>query len=374
MKRLVDAIQADIERELYDGAVIMVAKAGDVAVREALGFADRAGGRPMHEDDVFAAFSISKSITAVAVLQRLERGELRLTTPVAELIPEFAVKGKERVTIAQLLSHTGGMPSAFPDVPVAEQGDLDKVVAAVCQTALENVPGEVTSYSPIMAHAILGETVRRLDGGGMALRDIFRRDLLEPLAMNHTALGMRIDLAGRAVPAVVRDRRPGMFDPEGIEATAAVIMDPEAGAEIPAAGFVATAGDIMRFAEALRRGGELDGRRILSPATVRLATQNHTGLLPNNLYNFAREMRGWPAFPAYLGLGFNLRGEGIHPTYFGSLASPSTFGGIGAGSTLFWVDPERAISFVCMTSGLLEETHSCDRFQRLSDMAIAALS
>jgi len=117
----------------------------------------------------------------------------------------------------------------------------------------------------------------------------------------------------------------------------------------------------------------VDDARILSPAIIELATTNHTGLKPNSLWHYARELRGWDEFPAYLGLSFFLRGEGIFPTYFGTMASPGTFGGIGAGSTIFWVDPDRDLTFVCLTTGLLEESHSVDRFQRLSDLVFAAM-
>lgn len=371
MQRLTDAIHKDIESELYDGAVIIVARDGEVLLDEALGYADRANRREMRKDHVFAAFSISKAITAIAALQWVERGALRLNQPIAELIPEFGIKGKQRINLQQLLCHTAGMPSAFPNVDLEDQGDLDKVFASVCNEALVTVPGEACQYSPIMAHAVAGELIRRFDGTA-PLRDIVERDLLKPLGMTDTALGLRADLADRAAPVVARDRRPGMFDAEAIEQVGATILDPENGTEIPAAGFVSTAEGIFRFAEMLRRGGELDGARVLSQPMIALAVSNHTGDLSHTLFNYAREMRGWPEFPANLGLGFALRGSGAFPTYFGATASPRTFGAIGAGSTLFWVDPERDITFVCLTTGLLEESHSCDRFMRLSEVAIAA--
>jgi CubicO group peptidase (beta-lactamase class C family) len=91
------------------------------------------------------------------------------------------------------------------------------------------------------------------------------------------------------------------------------------------------------------------------------------------LWNYTRDVRGWDEFPAYLGLSFFLRGMGIFPTYFGTMASPGTFGSMGAGSTIFWIEPERDLTFVCLTSGLLEESRSMDRFQRLSDLVLAAV-
>jgi CubicO group peptidase (beta-lactamase class C family) len=172
------------------------------------------------------------------------------------------------------------------------------------------------------------------------------------------------------VPVVVRDRSEGLFPAEALEAFNVVVGED---AEIPAAGVLSTAVDLFRYAEALRRGGELDGTRILAPATLALATSNQTGTMPNRLWSYARELRDWPEFPAYIGLTFWLRGGGIFPTPFGTLASPATFGHSGAGSTTLWIDPARELVFVCLTSGLVEETRSFERFQRLSDLVHAAV-
>jgi CubicO group peptidase (beta-lactamase class C family) len=370
LERFSTAIKNDIAQQKYDGAVTIVARSGAVALHEAIGFADRESGRPARLDDIFYLFSVTKTFTAAATLQRVDRGELALTTPVADIIPEFGCKGKQRVTIAHLLTHTGGMSAGFPPVPPEQTGNLAAVVAAVCQQGLESIPGQEVSYSPITAHAILGEVVRRLDGGSRPVREIFAAEIFRPLGMKDTALGLRKDLRERRAPIVVRDRSEGMFPPEALESFNVTLKEET---EIPAGGTVSTAADVFRFADMLRQGGTLDDARILSPAIVELATLNHTGLKPNSLWNYACESRGWDVFPAYLGLSFFLRGEGIFPTYFGTMASPGTFGGIGAGSTIFWVDPERDVTFVCLTTGLLEESHSLDRFQRLSDLVHAAV-
>lgn len=370
LARFTAAIQNDVAQQKYDGAVTIVARSGAVALHEAIGFADRAKNRPARANDVFCLFSVTKTFTAAVVLQRIDRGELALTTPVAEIVPEFGCKGKHRVTIAHLLTHTGGMSAGFPPVAPDQTGNLEAVVKAVCQQGLESIPGQEVSYSPITAHAMLGEVVWRLDGGSRPLREIFAAEIFRPLDMKDTALGIRKDLRERLAPIVVRDRSEGMFPPEALESFNVTLKEET---EIPAGGAVATAADVFRFADMLRQGGTLDDARILSPAIVELATLNHTGLKPNSLWNYACESRGWDAFPAYLGLSFFLRGEGLFPTYFGTTASPGTFGGIGAGSTIFWVDPERDLTFVCLTTGLLEESHSLDRFQRLSDLVHAAV-
>jgi CubicO group peptidase (beta-lactamase class C family) len=371
MSRLRQAIEGDVERKLYDGAVTIVGVDGKVVFKEAIGFADRHGGKPMRLDSVFPVFSISKALNAVLVLQRVERGEARLNTPVSEIIPEFGARGKQRITLGQLLSHSGGLPASFPAVPVDKIGDLDAVVTAVCDVTLEAVPGEEVSYSPIMAHAVLGQCVRRLDGGKRRLRDIAREELLEPLGMADTALGATPALAARAVMPRVSDESPGMFDASALVGLGQMILNPELGTEIPAGGFVSTAADVSRFAEAMRQGGALNGKRVLSTPMLELATTNHTGARHNDLWTYARELKGWPLFPANLGLGFFLRGEGLYPTYSGHLSTPGTFGAMGAGTTNFWVDPVRNITMVCLTTGFLEEANSALRFQRLSDVAIA---
>jgi len=373
MERLADAITRDIKNELYDGAVVMVAQGGKILLDVVLGYADRARGREMQKDDVFAIFSVSKSITAVAALQQVERGLLHINQPVADLIPEFGVKGKQRITLGNLLSHTAGMPSTAPAVGHDEHGDLTKVVASACEEVLVSVPGEACQYSPILAYAIIGELSRRVDPAGRSYREIITQEIFEPLGMKDSHVGMRPDLVKRAVPVVVRDRSPGMFAAEGIEGLGAIILDVEQDIEIPSGGIVSTAADMFRFAEALRQAGTPEGKGIISTAMRDYATLNHTGDMPNSLYQYAREMLGWPQFPASLGLGFFLRGVGRHPTYCGTLNSPGTYTGVGAGSCVFWVDPERDMTFVCHTAGLMEEAHSLERFMRLSDVALAGV-
>lgn len=370
LTRLTSAIDADVTAERYDGAVVLVARGGQPALHEAIGWADRAGGRRAALDDVFSIFSVTKTLTTAAVLQRIDRGELALTTPVAEVLPEFGNRGKARITVAQLLTHMAGIATGVPPLPPELLGNLEAYVAAACVQTLEAAPGAAVHYSAVTAHALLAEVVRRLDGSRRRFADILDEEVLRPLGMRDTALGLRPDLAKRKVPVVVRDRSPGIFEPELLEAFNHLVT---AEAEIPAGSAVSTVADLFRWAEALRRGGELDGHRVLSSALVRLAVTNHTGDLPNGFYAFACEQRGWDPFPANIGLSFWMRGTGIFPTYFGLTSSSRTFGGLGAGSAMFWVDPERDLTFVLLTSGLLEETRNLDRCQRLSDLVQAAV-
>src|ERR1700727_2058500 len=92
MSRLQQAIEGDVERKLYDGAVTIVGVGGKVVFKQATGFADRGAAKPMRLDSVFPVFSISKALNAVLVLQRVERGEASLNTFVSEIVPAFAAR------------------------------------------------------------------------------------------------------------------------------------------------------------------------------------------------------------------------------------------------------------------------------------------
>jgi CubicO group peptidase (beta-lactamase class C family) len=188
--------------------------------------------------------------------------------------------------------------------------------------------------------------------------------------MKNTCLSLRSDLAERRVPVVYRDTNEGIIPTAALEA--ANVMWHES-FEMPGGGALGTAHDLYLWAEALRRGGELDGARILSPALLRYATQNHTGNEINHIFDGMCEARGWAPFPAFLGLGFFLRGRGIFPMPFGLTASSETFGGLGAGSTVFWVDPQRDLTFVFLSAGVLEDSRNFERLARLSDLALAAV-
>jgi CubicO group peptidase (beta-lactamase class C family) len=370
LARVQTAIEQDIDEGTYDGAAITVGRHGSLALEANIGFAHRESGRKLAGGELFMTFSSGKQFTVAAVLNYLERGLLQLHRPVAEIIPEFGAKGKGAITLAHLLTHTSGIPPFAPLVDPGDSFDLKKTVAAICTTAPETLPGEAVKYSITTAHAVMAEMVCRVDGGTRAFRTIMQDEIFAPLGMHETALGLPDELRDRVCPVVVRDRSEGLLDPAMLEGMLES-MSPES--EFPAGGYVTTLTDFARFAEMIRAGGVLDGARILSPATLKLAGKNHTGLLPNDIWNYTVESRNWPVFPAYLGLGFFLRGEGTHPTPFGSLASPSTFGGVGAGSTTFHIDPERDLFVAFLSTGLLEESRSTERHQRIADLVQAAV-
>jgi CubicO group peptidase (beta-lactamase class C family) len=374
LAHLVSAIRHDIDKELYDGAQVIVARNGEVAVQESLGFADRGAGRAMTADDVFKVFSLTKAFINALVLRAIDRGEMSLQTRVVDVIPEFWGKDlyrsgrKELVNVGHLLTHRAGLPPTPTPVPYEELHDLPTTIAAICQMDVVGEPGTTFNYSPTVNHALLGEIVRRVHGAA-SFREVLDRELLEPLGMTSTRLGAPEAWADRLVPAVARYAPGGWLGPEDIEVMNTAIHEE---AEMPWVGCVATAEDVFRFAEMLRRRGEVDGSRLLSPAILDLATRDQTGARENELYKRIYLRMGWDVPPASIGLGFMLRGDGLYVTPFGTLASPRTHGNWGAGSSLFWVEPERDLTFVCVTAGVMEEAENLVRWQRLSDLAIAA--
>lgn len=371
LNRLTGAIRKDIESELYDGGVILVARHGDTALHEAVGFAERDKSRICRKDDVFKIMSITKVFTDVILLAQIERGDLALTTRVTDIIPEFKGGFKEQVTVFHLLTHSAGAPPIFFPIEPLLVGDHRKVFEASCQMGLTSVPGEKVNYSSMWGHVILGEILRRVDGGKRALRDIFQEELFGPLKMKDTALGMRNDLAVRAVPIIARGNYAQLVPGLTVDVFNQILDE---NAEIPAWGAVSTSSDLFRFAEMLRNGGQLDGVRILSPVTIETATTIHTGSLVNENLSFMFAEHGWPKVVINTGFDFIIQGNGCgYPSSLGTLTSPRTFGKFGAGSTGFWVDPVNDVTFIFLSVGFLDEYYNFLRFQRFSDMAITAV-
>jgi CubicO group peptidase (beta-lactamase class C family) len=365
------AIVDDIAAGRYFGAVLAVARAGELALHEAIGHADAATKQPLRLDSVFSIFSVTKAITNVLVLRAAELGRLALTTRICDLVPEFSGGFRDEIRIHHLLTHTSGLPIVFAIKPEMCIDRLDEVIAAVCENIHPTeAPGEHVAYSPLANHALLGEALRRTDPQRRTYRALVQEDLFAPLAMKDSSVGLRRDLAPRHVVPDFRGNFPITHPGHSDLGRDGAFQEEEA--EMPWVGVASTVPDMFRFAEMLRRRGELDGARILSPATMELATRNWTGEKPNELYKALFAQRGWPPAPAYLGLGFALRGTAICHHLYGTLSSPGTFGNYGAGSALYWVDPARELTFVCLTAGVMNSLDNVERFQRLSDIAVSA--
>lgn len=375
ISRLRDQISQDIDSGSYDGAVIALAHRGELVSHEAIGYAHRDSGRDAQTSDVFRILSITKAFTTNLVFQAIEEGKLAFSTKVVDVIPEFRSadrflnKRKDRISVTDLLTHRSSLPPTPEPLPMQELGNLENLIAHICTTDAVGEPGRAIEYSPLFNHALLGEMLRRVFGAS-SYRELVQSRIFDPLEMRSSAIGAADRLKDRIVPLKARFDDAGWLSAADIESLNDGLT---ADAEMPWVGGVSTAGDMLRFAEMLRRGGELNGVRLVSPGIIERATQNLTGNEPNNWWIPMAQRRNWDLMPANLGLGFFLRGTGMHPSILGSLTSPRTFGNYGAGSTLFWVDPERELSFVALTSGVLEESQNIVRFQTLSDIAVSSV-
>ena len=372
LDRLRDVIRADIARGDYFGAVLTVGRGGEAVFAEALGAEDAAGERPLRYDNVFSIFSVTKAFTNVLVLKAIEEGRFALTTKVRDVLPEFSGAPREDATFYHLLTHTSGMPGVWTPKEGIYLDRLDELFAV----SIENVHGEVPpgtrcDYSPLVNHVLMGTALVRTDPKGRNYQTLLHEDLFAPLGIYDTSMGLRPDLRDRHVRPDMRGTVPIQHLSRKIPGDHALFEDPDV--EAPHVGCASTSGDLYRFAEMLRRGGELDGVRILSPATIRLARRNHTGDMPNQLYKRVAEGAGWIVPPANQGIGFQVRGTGVYHHLFGQLASPETFGNYGAGSTMFWVDPEADVSFALCSAGVMTQAANIERCGKLSDLALSAM-
>lgn len=367
---LVDSVRREIDAGISDGSVLLLARRGRIVLHEAIGFANRSEGRAARVDDVLPVMSLTKQLTAAAVFRFIDRGQLGLTTRIAEVVPEFAKHGKGGVTILDALSHQAGLPMQHP-VEDWREGN-ERYVAKICEMQPEHPPEGVVNYHAGAAHAILGEVIRRLDPKRRSLTQILAEEVFLPTGMADTALTLqgRRDLARRLAPIRMLLDTEGTIPQRDIEQIAEIA----ATTEFLAGGASSTAYDIYRFAEMLRNGGSIDGRQVLSPAIVAAAMTIHTGDKVSGLYKEAVETQGEKPFPANIGLSFYVRGSGVFLAGMGTLGSPRTFGGSGFGGQLFWVDPDREITFVHLVVGYPQLYVSRKRSQRLSDQVISAVT
>lgn len=358
-----ETIARDIDAALYDGCVTIVARRSGVVFHEAYGFADRDSGRPMQKGTLFHSMSSGKQFASALALNRVECGRLRLNMQVRELIPEFGCKGKETVTLLHLLTHTGGiLTDIVPGLTDETLGDLELTVQGICDSEAVGVPGREINYSAYAGSAIVAEMLRRVDPDRRSWRQLVLEDLFQPLGMRETAAGLPAERRGRVCPIRARSR----FIREEVQRLDQFIDERT---EIPGGTYTLTAEDLYRFAALLLNDGELDGFRLLSPATLDLACLDHTGSTPERVA--ADQAAG--KWPLVYGLGFIIRGPGMPATPFGTLASPTTFGGMGHGSTMFWVDRQRDLCMVFLSTGLIDDARHVLRCQRYSDIVHGAV-
>ena len=330
LARVDDAIAQAVGEEKVPGAVVVVGRRGKVVLARAFG--RRSVGptdEPMTRDTVFDMASLTKPVaTATSVMVLLERGKFRLNDRVVAYLPELKGNGKDSITIEQLLRHRSGL---VPDDPIADYAEGPEVAwRKIGELAPEATPGEQFRYSDV-GFLVLGRLVEKVSG--QSLDEFARATIFDPLGM--------VDTGFRPVGAPPDKPTPaGRIAPterEGSRMLRGVVHDPRSralGGVAGHAGLFGTADDLAIFAQMLLDGGQgLDGKRVLSPLTVRAMTD------PGSTPEGQRRGLGWDVETSYSG-----------PR--GSLFGPTSFGHTGFTGTSLWVDPETETFVILLTSRL----------------------
>jgi len=362
LQRINQMIQGYIERAEITGAITMVSRRGKVAHFEAQGQMDLEKKAPMRKDAIFRIASMSKPITAVAILILMEEGKLRLTDPVSRFIPEFkdtkvaietapyrpaangqpardaayyTMPAERSITIRDLLTHTSGLQSGALGnrigarmSPRNTSFSLEKYVPTLGQVPLDFQPGSRWSYSLLAGMETLGRIVEV--ASGMTFDQFLKQRLFDPLEMTDTAFVPSDAQLARAVTLYDgRDGKLTRIETPGWLSTKTLFSG--------GGGLWSTAEDYMRFGQMLGNGGVLNGKRILSPRTVDLMATNHVGDLYSGTGGSVK------------GLGFGLAVDVVlDNAASGRRVSNGTFSWGGAFGTYFWVDRKEAIVAVLM--------------------------
>lgn len=326
------AMEALIKEKRAAGAVTLVVKDGRVVHHEAAGLANVESGRLMSTDAMFWIASMTKNITATAVMILIDEGKLSLDEPASKWVPELgaAKLGNGQalarpVTLRDLLSHTSGITD--PDrKPTDGNVPLEQYTKDIVKEPFGFQPGEKFEYS--FGTTIAGRCVEVASGKSFAA--FIQERILGPLKMDDTTFSP--DAAQRARIARTYKLAGDKFTPAHCSF---LTSDPEIKREAePSGGLFSTALDMARFYELIRNGGELDGKRIVSAKSVAEMTKSHTVA----------------GKPIQYGLGWFTNGGEKKVT---NAFSTNSFGHGGAFATHGWVDSEKKMTVVFMVQNVL---------------------
>jgi CubicO group peptidase (beta-lactamase class C family) len=353
LAKLRGTLQSHIDRRRIPGAVVVLARAGEVEMFESFGLQDAQAGTAMKDDAIFRIYSMTKPLVSLATVMLAEEGVLSLNDPVPRWLPEFArqevaIQEGGRIvrtepvqrdaTVHDLLRHTAGLTYEFlgsnavqkqydaVDIvdPSRTNQEFCKVLAAL---PLQDQPGSVFQYS--RATDVLGAVIEAATGQPLG-RHLAER-IFEPLGMKDTGFAVPRDQWQRIAEAFAQD--PDSGDP--IEMMDARIVP---AFESGGGGLLGTAHDYIRFLQLMRNRGSLDGTRLVSRKAVEWMTSDHLGGTPAH---------GDLLLPGYgFGLGFAVR------THAGLAPQPGSVGQYfwsGIGGTSFFIDPAEDIFAMLLT-------------------------
>jgi len=243
LAHILEVMSEDIAKGKYYGGVCCIGRHGEIALHEAVGHAYKGQRQPLQKENVFSLFSLTKAFTNVLVFRAIERGELALTTRVTDVIPEFSGGAREALTIYHLLTHQTGIPPIFMLKPNMYIDRLDEIIAAVCEVAqVTDTPGTRVNYSPMVAHALMGEMVHRVDPKKRRYRQLIEDEIFKPLKMDDSAIGVRKDLRDRKIVPDFLSPIPMTHPGHSNLGTHGAFEEEDA--EMPWVGGIATAHDI----------------------------------------------------------------------------------------------------------------------------------
>ncbi len=372
LERITDHLERNyIGPEKIAGCQVAVARHGHVAYSRSLGQMDRERGKAMADDAIFRIYSMTKPIVSVALMTLYEQGYFQLNDPVSRYVPSWKkhrvwVSGEgadmqteapaRPVTFRDVLSHAagltygGGLPGVgiqhpidevYRELKIRSAGSSDAMTEfmdKLAQVPLRYQPGTAWMYS--LATDVCGALVEIISGKPLA--QYLDEVIFQPLGMVDTAFWVSEAKKPRFAANYQRgaDKKLKLIDdPQTSDFTREPAFKSGGG------GLTGTTADYLRFCEMLRRGGELDGQRVLGPRTLEVMHMNHlaggkdlTQLAIGGFSETANEGVGF-------GLGF---ASTMSQVATGSLGTGDYYWG-GAASTIFWVDPKEDLSVVFMT-------------------------
>ncbi|MDQ2050553.1 serine hydrolase domain-containing protein [Natronolimnohabitans sp. A-GB9] len=348
-ERIAARFDRHLEVGLHHGAQLAVYVDGERVLNLAGGVTGP-GGEAETPETRHIVFSCTKPYAAVTLHSLVDDGELAYDDRVVDHWPEFADEGtaKAEITVRQVLSHTAGLNQSEIDDQPDVWTDWEAVVDHLEGMELNDEPGEVPAYHALTFGWLVGELVGRVSG--TPIEQAARERVFEPLGMDDTGIGLREDEDDDVATLVGFEPFDRCRDPgEGLGANAEVAapFNDEAlhRAVIPASNGIGTAADMARFYACLANGGELEGTRLLSEATVDAMTTLQAETDADG--TLGREAR--------FCLGFWKGGTTVAP--YGSLSPPHTFGHAGLGSSVGWADPEENVGFAYVTNGVRDGSY-----------------
>jgi CubicO group peptidase (beta-lactamase class C family) len=331
--RLAPVLQPFVDAHSLAGAVVVVATKDRVVAVESVGSADIAAGRPMTTDAIFWIASMSKPITAAALMMLVDEGKVSLDDPVERHLPEFRGqmvgvyeddttrllrKPRHPITVRNVLAHTSGLPFASSiEQPTLDGRTLEVATVSYALTPLLFEPDTKYLYSNAGINTA-GRIVEVVSG--MPFERFVQERLFQPLGMVDTTFWPDENQARRLAKSY--RPKPDATEPSleemPIRQLRYPLTDRVARHPMPAGGYFSTASDVARFCRMLLRGGELDGHRVLSEESVRQMTSRQTSADIKEAY----------------GLGFTISG--------------ASFGHGGAHATNMTIDPVSGLATVWM--------------------------